>query len=484
MRRLLPSGGIRNRLALLFFGITAGAVGVVYLYVVPQLTESLTVEKIDQLNEIARQDAPTLRSAFVDLPPAADVRRLVRQVGQRSDARVTLLAARPGSRQPTFVLGDSDAESSAVAPRYAAAEEALSTGGRADAVEEISGQRFAQVAVPVGQAPTGDWVAVFSSSLADVGANVGLIQRQILIAGLIALAGATLVGWFVARAVARRVRRLEHAVGEVAEGRFGQEIVVDSSDELGELARAFNEMQGRLERLDDARREFIATASHELRTPLFSLGGFVELLESEDLDEPTRREFVATMREQIERLTKLAAELLDLSKLDAGAMELAREPVELAGTCRRTAVEFAAAAAARGSELGFVAPAGTVIADADERRVSQILRVLLDNAISHNPPGTTVTLEVATDGRRSQVVVRDDGPGIPDATRHRIFDRFFTGDGTGGSGLGLAIARELAERMHGELDVASRRGATVFALDLPAVRSPDAARAVLSPSQA
>ena len=105
---------------------------------------------------------------------------------------------------------------------------------------------------------------------------------------------------------------------KVADGDFATPIPVDSSDELGQLARTFNEMQRRLADLDSARKQFIANASHELRTPIFSLGGFVELLEDEDPDPEARAEFVRTMREQVERLTKLTTDLLDLSKLDAG----------------------------------------------------------------------------------------------------------------------------------------------------------------------
>ena len=106
---------------------------------------------------------------------------------------------------------------------------------------------------------------------------------------------------------------------------------MDSDDELGQLTRTFNEMQAQLRRVDVARKEFVATASHELRTPIFSLGGFVELLRDEELDEETRREFLDTMAEQVERLQKLAVDLLDLSRLDAGSVALQPEPVDLSG---------------------------------------------------------------------------------------------------------------------------------------------------------
>ena len=147
-------------------------------------------------------------------------------------------------------------------------------------------------------------------------------------------------------------------------------------------------MRQRLAQLEHARREFIANASHELRTPIFSLGGFLELLDDEDLDEETRREFLATMREQVERLTKLATDLLDLSRLDAGRLRVELEPVELGEVAATLAEEF------RRSPRGGPSDRGRgrrpPIALGDEERVLQIGRVLVENALGHTPPGTPV----------------------------------------------------------------------------------------------
>ena len=125
--------------------------------------------------------------------------------------------------------------------------------------------------------------------------------------------------------MARRVRVLERGAEQVAGGDFTAVFPTGKDDELGQLARALDDMQHQLARLESARRRFIATASHELRTPIFSIGGFLELIEDEDLDEETRRQFVATVREQVERLGKLATDLLDLSRLEAGSLELRPE---------------------------------------------------------------------------------------------------------------------------------------------------------------
>src|SRR5437016_6102621 len=118
--------------------------------------------------------------------------------------------------------------------------------------------------------------------------QVALIRRRVALAGAIAVAFAALAGFFVARALSRRIKRLEQAAEKVAAGDFSQSIPPDSDDELGQLAKAFNDMQRQLAQLDTARKRFIATASHELRTPIFSLAGFVELLQDEELDEEER----------------------------------------------------------------------------------------------------------------------------------------------------------------------------------------------------
>ena len=132
------------------------------------------------------------------------------------------------------------------------------------------------------------YVAVYSAPLEDVDATVSLIRQRVLVAGALALLGALLAGYLLARAFSRRVRRMEHAARRVAQGDFGARFESGARDELGQLARTLDAMQRQLAELETARRRFIATASHELRTPIFSLSGFLELLEDEELDEETR----------------------------------------------------------------------------------------------------------------------------------------------------------------------------------------------------
>jgi two-component system, OmpR family, sensor kinase len=314
-------------------------------------------------------------------------------------------------------------------------------------------------------------VYIYVVAIGGAASGHGAVKTQIIVGGLIAAAIALVVGIYYASLAASNVRRLQEAARKVADGNFETTIPVASVGQLAPLARTFNEMQRRLAGLDSARKQFIANASHELRTPIFSLGGFVELLEEEDPSPAEREEFVRTMRQQIERLTKLTTDLLDLSQLDAGAMVMTAGNVDLGDLAREAAREFGPRAEAHGSRLHLRTAERPVIALADRERVTQIIRILLDNALTHTPEGTEVSVTAnSSSRRRAELIVSDQGPGIPGRVQGRVFERFYTGDTAGGSGLGLAIATELAQRMDGQITISSSRRFTAFTLELPQAR--------------
>jgi signal transduction histidine kinase len=460
---------LRNRLVALITLITAAAIAFVYLYVVPQLESSLTAEKLRRLERLGVEQGPRMARALDSGASQSQISELVRGTAQSTETRVTLLAVRdaPGGPTPAFVVADSQAEATAIQGRYLTADAAIADGHIATGVEHVAGARVGSSAVPIKLDGRTRWVEVISTQLAEVNDDVALVRRQILIAGLIALAAASLIAYWASGAVSRRLRRMRRAAEAVAEGSFDQPIPVDSSDELGQLARSFNEMQRRLARLDSSRKEFIANASHELRTPIFSLGGFVELLETEKLSAAERRAFVAEMRAQIERLQKLTIDLLDLSRLDADVMEIRQEQVDLKEAARQVADEFRHTARIHESNLQ-VRGRGQVVALADLNRVSQIIRILIDNALTHTPQGTNVTVTAVRGTDVAELIVGDNAKkGIDPRAIDKVFDRFYTGDTASGSGLGLAIAEELALRMSGRIEVVSRRGYTAFTLSLP-----------------
>lgn len=332
------------------------------------------------------------------------------------------------------------------------------------------GGRIALTAVGIALASAAV-IYVYVIAIGGAGSGDGEVKEEIVAGGLIAGALALAAGIYYANVAATNVRRLQDAARKVADGNFETTIPVASVGQLAPLARTFNEMQRRLAELDIARKVFIANASHELRTPIFSLGGFVELLEEEDPSPADREEFVRAMRQQIERLTKLATDLLDLSQLDAGAMVMNAGNIDLGELAREAAREFGPRAEAHGSRLQLRTAEHPVIALADRERVRQIIRILLDNALTHTPEGTEVSVTAnSSSRRRAELIVSDQGPGIPQRAQGRIFERFYTGDSSGGSGLGLAIASELAQRMDGRITISSSRRFTAFTLELPQTR--------------
>jgi signal transduction histidine kinase len=455
---------LRNKLALLFFGIVALAFGLVFVLVVPQLRSNLENQQLDDLERASSATAEQLERAQDQAIPAADLDELVRAVADAAGAQVTLLGVQEGDDVLFYPISDSRAQRLEGLPDEAAAE-AFETRRPVRLTSDFAGTESAQVARTLpGLRP---WIAVYSRSLDDVTSTVDLIRRRVLFAGALALLIALIGGYLVAGRLARRVQRLEHAAEEVAAGRFVPPLPVDSEDELGQLTRAFNEMEKKLERVDRARREFIANASHELRTPIFSLGGFVELLRDQELDAAARAEFLQAIAEQVERLQKLATDLLDLSRLDAGSLDLTAEHVDLAELAGSVAREFMPALDQHGSKLAVQIENGRTWAVCDPDRVAQIMRILLDNALRHTPPGTDVEITAGRENGRVRIAVTDSGPGLEENTQLHAFERFFTADGASGSGLGLAIAKELAERMEGDITLTSRPGRTIFSLDLP-----------------
>ena len=459
---------LRNRLVLLIFVITAAAVGSIYLYVIPQLESNLTAQELSNLERSASEQALRL-SGSLKARPSDGIENQTRSVAGDTETRATLL--RVGSAGDVAVISDSQqpADPTSLATGFraladeAATEKRTVTGVTSDA----SGELAASASPLIGDGR--DLVLILSSPLEDVHTSVDLIRRQILIAGAIALVAASLIGLWAASSFTRRIERLQRAAEQVAQGDFGGTVPVESSDELGKLAATLNQMQKRLARLDTARSDFIANASHELRTPIFSLSGYLELLQTGKPTAAERRGFMEEMRSQIDRLEDLTANLLDLSKLDAGAMKVEKTAVDLADVSKTIVKETAAIAKAHGTEVK-VRVSGNPVASADLVRVEQAVRILLDNAIRHTPDGTAVTVTAVENGKEANLIVGDDGPGIASRDREKIFERFWTGDQAGGSGLGLPIARQLAERMGGRLEVSALRGHTAFTLTLPTAK--------------
>ena len=463
MSRFFQSVGAQLSLALLL--VVAIALGIVYLTVVPSLRNRVVSTRSVQVEKIAAKLRPD-----VDDISVLDSEFVASKSEENGNVRVALL-----NRLSPHALVEPQQDSSPVSSDTLqgdrVATRALESGEARHGTVSHGDVTYAEAAVPV---LGGDYVLLVRAPV-ELG-SIRLVEKRVLLSAGAGLLVALLLGYLGARMFARRIRRLERAADRIASGRFDEPVRDEGGGELGALAAAFERMRVRLAQLDDARRAFVANASHELRTPLFSLAGFLELLDDEELDEPTRREFLSSMREQVDRLTKLASDLLDLTRLDAGRLTVERELVDLAGLAQDLAQEFGPLAASTEHPLAVDADEA-VLAEADELRALQLGRILVENALLHTPPGSTVAVRVRRRDETVALEVEDSGPGIPAEHREQLFERFFRLGGTraSGSGLGLAIARELAELMEGAIELESEPGRTIFSLILPAASVPAAA---------
>ncbi|HEX8121605.1 MAG TPA: HAMP domain-containing sensor histidine kinase [Solirubrobacteraceae bacterium] len=456
---------IRTRLALLVFAVAVAAVGFVYVYVAPSLESNLEEQKLDSLASDAREFSDQIIAAR-DLE-IEKLRKVVQRAGDRASARVTLLRVdRVSGTLQVAPTADSIGETGDL--QFEVASQAARSRRIATGTETSVDGQLAQAALPVLRGKDVERVIVYSAPLSDVEGNVQLVRDRILVSGAIALIIALAAGLLLASRLARRIKVLETTARRVARGDMTVRFPVDRDDELGQLAASLDDMQRQLAQLDSARKRFIATASHELRTPIFSLGGFLELLQDEELDPETRDAFLTQLRDQVDRLGKLATDLLDLSKLEAGSLELRPEPTDLGVLTKAVTSEFEPRLARHGSRIDLRLSGGHVEAEVDPERVAQILRILIDNALAHTPQGTDMVVTAGRVDGRLTLSVRDFGEGIKRHSLERLFEPFYSAGDNQGSGLGLAIARELAERMQGHLSVEALAGRTTFTLDLPA----------------
>jgi signal transduction histidine kinase len=459
--------GLYLRLALVAVATAIVALVAVYLLVVPPLQGDLERQRLGRLYQQAYEN-PLVRPIFSATDGGLDSispSKSAVAISAITDAHVSVWQVF-GSQFPSRV--DSSGATLGLPPPVA--RTAAVTREPATGFAEISGRRNAEVAYTLHSPLTGvTYLVLFSTPVDDVKSSVSVVERRILVGAAIAVPAAALLALLGSYALTRRLRRLRRAADRLAAGSFDDPVVDTGKDEITELARSLDSMRVQLGQLETARRTFIANASHELRTPLTALGGFLELASEHDADPAARDGFLRTMREQVDRLAKLATDLLDLSRLDAGGVAVTVEEIDLSGVAEDCVREVRGVAARRGSEVLAVMAVAAVQALGDEARARQIVRALLDNALRHTPPGSRIVVTVEERDELAWLDVADNGPGIAEEDQKRLFERFYRAPNAApqGSGLGLAIADELARRMGGHVEVTSRPGDTRFSLVLP-----------------
>jgi signal transduction histidine kinase len=300
---------------------------------------------------------------------------------------------------------------------------------------------------------------------------------------------------YLGRAVARPIRLAAAAARRVAAGDFTSRLPTGGPGEVGQLEQSFNVMASSLEqsrndleeqnrRLVESERlksELVSNVSHELRTPLASVLGFSDLLLKRDLPEDDQRRYLEVIRTEAGRLATLLNDLLDLQRIERGALELVREEFDLNELLSVQTTLYSAQSALH--ELSFQPGAEPLIVHGDRDRLAQVLGNLLSNAIKYSPDGGDVEVRSSHVDAEAWVWIRDHGLGVPSDHQQRLFTKFFRGEagrkrGIAGTGLGLVLARQIVEAHGGAIGFESEEGqGSTFWIRIPAARAASATAA-------
>jgi len=326
----------------------------------------------------------------------------------------------------------------------------------------------------------GPFAIYFAYDLADADNTLLLVQRTLWVAGIGLVAIVAAISFIVLRTVSTPIVEAAETSARLASGDLGVRIDVHGEDEIATLGRSFNAMADSIEsqikelgELSLVQQRFVSDVSHELRTPLTTIRLAADMLNDQrGAFDPTTARTTELLHTQVQRFETLLSDLLEISRYDAGSVQLELEATSLAHLAEDIIEQMQPLADDRGSELRLVAPGGYSPVDMDPRRVRRVLRNLIGNAIEHGE-GRPIVVTVDSNQHAVAAGVRDFGLGMDPADAERVFDRFWRADPSrqrtlGGTGLGLSIALGDATLHGGSLDVWSELGVgTNFVLTLP-----------------
>ncbi|RKG95802.1 sensor histidine kinase, partial [Corallococcus sp. CA047B] len=318
------------------------------------------------------------------------------------------------------------------------------------------------------------WTVVVTARLREAFAPVTRMGAWVVVIAALAGAIALMLSQWVGRDVAQRLEALRDGFSSLGtpalEG--GQRVQARGDDEVTQLASGFNDMAARIDRTQKQLREaiairdqFLSMASHELRTPLTPLKATLELLirqseAGQELNPERQRATFARLNRQVDRLTRLIGDMLDVSRLQSGRFTLTVAPMDLGALAQEVVERIQSSRPERQGLLSLELPPAPLVGRWDEQRLDQLLTNLVENALRYSPPETPVRIRVVEEPDGVRVDVEDRGIGIPEESVSQLFTPFYrarnaTEHYAGGLGLGLAICREIVERHGGRIQVTS-----------------------------
>lgn len=322
---------------------------------------------------------------------------------------------------------------------------------------------------------------MLSAPLAPVESRISELQKITQFAGLGGIILATFLSLLFSRSMSQPLLRMNQVAWAMIRGDYSRRVNVKSRDEIGLLAETMNSLASELqekidtlERFDRTRQDFVANVSHELRTPLSIMQGYTEaLIDGMAGSEEDRRKYLSNIHDEILRLRRLVAELLDLKKIKTGRVEMNMKEISLADIIQRVTEKFNPLAEEKKVKINTDIPIMLPRVRVDPDRMEQVLINLLDNALRATPSGGEIKVIMKEQKEMILVSISDTGPGIPTEELPLIWDRFYKVDKSrtrsgGGTGLGLAIVREIIEAHGGSTQVKSHPGkGSIFSFSVP-----------------
>lgn len=295
----------------------------------------------------------------------------------------------------------------------------------------------------------GDTIITTSLPIEPINETVDILERQLLNISLILVVVSILIGTFFSRFFLRPIKKLNKSVNALAAGDMEARVDVEAEDEIGELAVNFNKMADELCKIDRLRKDLVANVSHELRTPLGLIRGYAEMSRDIHQDDPvTRNENLDIIIEESERLGRMVDEILDMSRIQSGNMELWQEEVDMMDLARSAANKYTIVAEDKNTSLSVMGERESFFVWVDRRRMEQVFHNLVSNAIAHTENGN-VDIVLTERDNVLRVDIRDTGSGIPKDELDHIWERYYKINSSnrvgGGSGIGLSITRAIFE---------------------------------------
>ena len=341
-----------------------------------------------------------------------------------------------------------------------------------NALKRSSRVNYMDVAFPIVPAGAGSGYVIYVIDNKQTVQSLNMeIFKLIINAVLIGFVISIVISLIISRTLLSPIQGMTKAAEAMADGDFSAKISVESKDEIGILAKTFNDMATQIETMleelkkaEMLRREFVANVSHELRTPLTSIRTYAETIsDNQGIPQETEEEFLRVIINESDRMTKIVQDLLELSRFDTGNTTLAIDMFSIERSIRDVYAAIALEAKKRDHEINLELEWKLPMIKGDRARIEQVLMNIITNALKYTPDGGKIGFYSGTSGDNVWIRIEDTGVGIPQEDLARVFDRFYRVDKarsreSGGTGLGLSIAKEIVTRHGGEIDIESTQG--------------------------